>query len=223
MRQHRVIALAAAAALAVAGQSLTGRAAQPASAHPETPFDHLHFRSIGPAGMSGRIADIAVYEANPNIFYVGAAHGGVWKTVNGGTTFEDQFQHQGLMSIGDIAVAQNNPDLVWVGTGESNNRQSTSWGDGVFKSTDGGKTYANAGLKTSRHINRIVIDPRNTDTVFVAATGPLFGAGGERKRPGDRSLQQPDPLRLDISAAADGVLHERRWSRQRHLEIGRWR
>jgi len=92
MRQHRVIALAAAAALAVAGQSLTGRAAQPASAHPETPFDHLHFRSIGPAGMSGRIADIAVYEANPNIFYVGAAHGGVWKMTNGGTTFDDQLQ-----------------------------------------------------------------------------------------------------------------------------------
>jgi photosystem II stability/assembly factor-like uncharacterized protein len=208
MRQHRVIALAAAAALAVAGQSLTGRAAQPASAHPETPFDHLHFRSIGPAGMSGRIADIAVYEANPNIFYVGAAHGGVWKTVNGGTTFEDQFQHQGLMSIGDIAVAQNNPDLVWVGTGESNNRQSTSWGDGVFKSTDGGKTYANAGLKTSRHINRIVIDPRNTDTVFVAATGPLFGAGGERgvykTTDGGRSWKQV--LKVDDDTGANDLV-----------------
>ncbi|HTL45941.1 MAG TPA: hypothetical protein VL262_16505 [Vicinamibacterales bacterium] len=182
MRHYRVFALGVAAALAFGAQSLAGRAAQPsaAAAASETPFDHLHFRSIGPAGMSGRIADIAVYEANPNIFYVGAAHGGVWKTINGGTTFDDQLQHQGLMSIGDIAVAQNNPDVVWVGTGESNNRQSTSWGDGVFKSIDGGKTYTNVGLETSRHINRIVIDPRNTDVVFVAATGPLFGPGGER-------------------------------------------
>src|SRR4029079_4433993 len=93
---------------------------------------------------------------------------------------EAQFQDMGLMSIGDIAVSQNNPDLVFVGTGESNNRQSTSWGDGIYKSTDGGKTYTNIGLKASKHINRIVIDPRNNDVVWVAATGPLFGSGGER-------------------------------------------
>ena len=130
--------------------------------------------------MSGRIADLAVYEANPAIFYVGTAHGGVWKTTNDGTTFEAQFQDQGLISIGDVTVSQSNPDLVWVGTGESNNRQSTSWGDGVYKSTDGGKTYTNMGLKTSRFINRIVIDPRNNDVVFVAATGSLWGPGGER-------------------------------------------
>ena len=130
--------------------------------------------------MSGRIADVAVYEPNSNIWYVGTAHGGIWKTVNNGTTFEAQFQDQGLMSIGDIAVSQSNPDLVYVGTGESNNRQSTSWGDGVYKSTDGGKTYTNIGLKTSRHINRVVIDPRNNDVVWVAAIGPLFGPGGER-------------------------------------------
>ena len=90
-----------------------------------------------------------MYEANPAIFYVGTAHGGVWKTTNNGTTFEAQIQDRGLMSIGDVAVSQNNPDLVWVGTGESNNRQSTSWGDGVYKSTDGGKTYTNMGLRTS--------------------------------------------------------------------------
>ena len=130
--------------------------------------------------MSGRITDLAVYESNPSIFYVGTAHGGVWKTTNGGTTFEAQFQDQGLISIGDVTVSQNNPDLVWVGTGESNNRQSTSWGDGVYKSTDGGKTWTNMGLKTSRFINRIVIDPRNNDIVLVAATGSLFGPGGER-------------------------------------------
>jgi len=170
-------------ALALAGQALvvgTGQAPAPAASAPSGPFDALHFRQIGPASMSGRISDLAVYEANPAIYYVGTAHGGVWKTLNNGTTFEAQFQDQGLMSIGDVAISQNNPDLVWVGTGESNNRQSTSWGDGVYKSTDGGKTYVNVGLRTSKHINRILIDPRDNDIVFVAATGSLWGPGGER-------------------------------------------
>src|ERR1044071_1625083 len=125
-----------------------GRSAEqpPTSALSTRPFEHLHFRPIGPAGMSGRIADLAVYEANPSIFYVGSAHGGVWKTTNAGATFEPQFQDQGLISIGDVTVSQSNPDLLWVGSGESNNRQSTSWGDGVYKSLDGGKTFTNVGL-----------------------------------------------------------------------------
>src|SRR4029450_7107221 len=106
--------------------------------------------------------------------------GGIWKTTNAGTTFEAQFQDKGLIAIGDVTVSKSNPDLVWGGSGESNNRQSTSWGDAVSKSTEGGKTYDNVGLKNSKHINRIVIDPRNNDIVFVAATGPLFGPGGER-------------------------------------------
>ncbi len=143
-------------------------------------FDRLHFRSIGPATMSGRVADLAVYEANPSIYYVGTAHGGVWKTTNNGTTFTPQFQNEGLIAIGDVAVSPLNPDVVWVGAGESNNRQSTSWGGGVYKSTDGGTTFALMGLPTSKHINRIVIHPTNTDVVLVAATGPLFGSGGER-------------------------------------------
>jgi photosystem II stability/assembly factor-like uncharacterized protein len=208
MRHYRVFALGVAAALAFGAQSLTGRAAQASKTATGTPFDHLHFRSIGPAGMSGRIADIAVYEANPNIFYVGAAHGGVWKTINGGTTFEDQLQHEGVMSIGDIAVSPSNPDLVWVGTGESNNRQSTSWGDGVFKSTDGGKTYTDVGLKASRHINRIVIDPRNTDLVFVAATGPLFGSGGERGvyKTSDAGKTWKQVLKVDEDTGANDLV-----------------
>ncbi|MDQ8161706.1 MAG: hypothetical protein P3C10_03880 [Gemmatimonadota bacterium] len=143
-------------------------------------FDKLHFRSIGPATMSGRIADLAIYEANPAIWYVGTAHGGVWKTTSNGALFTPLFQDQGLIAIGDVAVSQINPDLVWVGTGESNNRQSTSWGSGVYKSTDGGKTFAMMGLPQSKHINRIVIHPTNNDVVLVAATGPLFGPGGER-------------------------------------------
>jgi hypothetical protein len=131
MKQSRLFAAGVAAALAFGGPSVIGRA-QSAGTVPSGPFDSLHWRPIGPASMSGRIADIAVYEPNSNIWYVGTAHGGVWKTVNNGTTFEAQFQDQGLMSIGDVAVSQSNPDLVYVGTGESNNRQSTR---GVTAST----------------------------------------------------------------------------------------
>jgi photosystem II stability/assembly factor-like uncharacterized protein len=143
-------------------------------------FEKLHFRSIGPAVMSGRIADFAVYEKNPSIWYVGTAHGGVWKTTSNGAILTPIFEDKGLMSIGDVTVSQQNPDVLWIGTGESNNRQSTSWGDGVFKSTDGGKTLQNVGLKDSKHIGRILIDPTNDDVVLVAATGPLFGSGGDR-------------------------------------------
>jgi photosystem II stability/assembly factor-like uncharacterized protein len=181
MRHYRSLSLIAALLAAFGASSLVRTEQAPVPAIPGGgPFDALHFRSIGPASMSGRISDLAVYEPNPAIYYVGTAHGGVWKTKNNGTTFEPQLQDQGLLSIGDVTVSQSNPDLVWVGKGESNNRQSTSWGDGVYKSTDGGKTYTNMGLLTSRAINRIVIDPRNNDVVFVAATGNLFGPGGER-------------------------------------------
>ena len=181
MRFYRLIGVALAAAIMFTGRPLAGRSEQAAATPPAaSALDALHFRQIGPASMSGRIADLAVYEANPSLYYVGTAHGGVWKTTNNGTTFEAQFQDQGLMSIGDVTISQSNPDLVWVGTGESNNRQSTSWGDGVYKSTDGGKTYTNMGLRASRHINRIVIDPRNNDVVLVAATGSLWGPGGDR-------------------------------------------
>ncbi|MEO6213259.1 MAG: hypothetical protein ABIP65_06495, partial [Vicinamibacterales bacterium] len=180
MKHVRLIVSALALAATLAATAMVGSGQQATAAMTGGPFDSLHFRAIGPASMSGRISDVAVFEANPSIFYVATAHGGVWKTINNGTTFEAQLQDQGLMSTGDIAVSQSNPDLVYVGTGESNNRQSTSWGEGVYKSTDGGKTYLHVGLRDSKHINRVVIDPRNTDTVFVASTGPLWGPGGER-------------------------------------------
>ena len=174
------IVLAVATALAGLA-SLSGQAPQPLDAVPVAEqFNGLHFRSIGPAVMSGRFSDVAVYEKNPKIFYLASSHSGLWKTINDGVTFVAQFQDQGLMSIGDVAVSQVNPDVVWVGTGEANNRQSTSWGDGVYKSTDGGKTFRNMGLRQSFHINRIVIDPANENTVFVAAQGNVFGAGGDR-------------------------------------------
>lgn len=211
MKRFRLIALFAILIFAVViptGVRIFGQAQPPAAGATSGPFDALHFRPIGPASMSGRISDLAVYEANPAIFYVGTAHGGVWKTTNNGTTFEAQFQDQGLMSIGDVAVSQNNPDLVWVGAGESNNRQSTSWGDGVYKSTDGGKTYTNVGVRTSRYISRIVIDPRNNDVVFVAGTGSLWGPGGERgvykTTDGGRTWKQA--LKVDDETGANDLV-----------------
>lgn len=172
-------------------------------------FERLHFRSIGPTTMSGRISDLAVYEANPSVYYAATAHGGVWKTTNNGTTFEPQFQDMGLIAIGDVTISQSNPELVWVGTGESNNRQSTSWGSGAYKSTDGGKTYAFMGLANSKHINRIVIHPTNNDVVLVAATGPLYGPGGDRgvfkTTDGGRTWTQV--LRVDDETGANDLVY----------------
>src|SRR5687768_12393849 len=171
-------------------------------------FKTLHFRSIGPATMSGRIADLAVLESNPAVYYVGTAHGGVWKTTSNGALFEPLFQNEGLISIGAVALSQRNPDLVWVGAGESNNRQSTSFGGGVYKSTDGGKTFQHMGLPNSRHINRIVIDPRNDEVVLVAATGPLFGAGGDRGvyRTADGGRTWKQVLKVDDDTGANDLV-----------------
>jgi len=155
-------------------------AASKPPAAPKGPFDQLAFREIGPASPSGRIDDFAVLERNPVIFYVAAATGGVWKTVNAGTTFEPVFDNEGSASVGDIAIAPDDPNLVWVGTGENNNRQSSSWGDGVYKSTDGGATWKTMGLPESRQIARIIVDPVDHDVVYVAALGNLWGSGGER-------------------------------------------
>src|SRR5262245_13622044 len=186
----------------------TSLAAQQPKAPVAEEFDRLHFRSIGPATMSGRIADLAVYERNPATYYVGTAHGGVWKTTSNGATYTPLFQNEGLISIGAVAVSQSNPDLVWVGAGESNNRQSTSWGGGIYKSTNGGQTFQHMGLPESRHINSIVIDPANNDVVLVAATGPLFGPGGDRgvfkTTDGGRSWKQV--IRVDAETGANSLV-----------------
>ncbi|MEO8450709.1 MAG: glycosyl hydrolase [Gemmatimonadota bacterium] len=144
------------------------------------PFDRLKFRNIGPAGMSGRIDAIAVFERDPRIFYIGTATGGVWKTVNNGITLTPVFDSMAVSSIGDVAIPRDDPNLVWVGTGEGNNRQSSSWGDGVYKSTDGGRSWKNMGLKDSKQIAKIVIDPVDHEVVYVAALGDLWRSGGER-------------------------------------------
>jgi photosystem II stability/assembly factor-like uncharacterized protein len=138
------------------------------------------FRSIGPASMGGRIDDIAAVDNNTYTYYVGFATGGVWKTTNNGTTFQPIFETYSTASIGDIAIAPSNPEIVWVGTGEANNRQSSSYGDGIYKSTNGGKTFTRMGLENSQTIARIVIDPKNPDVVYVAVLGHLFGPNQER-------------------------------------------
>src|SRR5258707_1081419 len=138
------------------------------------------WRGIGPASMGGRIDDIAPVEGNPYVYYVGFATGGVWKTVNNGTSFTPIFDTYSTASIGDIAIAPSNADIVWVGTGEANNRQSSSFGDGIYKSTNAGKTFAKMGLENSQTIARIVIDPKDANIVYVAVLGHLFGPNKER-------------------------------------------
>src|SRR5258708_8308968 len=157
-----------------------GLAAPGDERNPADKLKNLEFREIGPATMGGRIDDLEVVESNPNIVYVGTAEGGVWKTTNKGTTWEPVFDKESVSTIGDIAIAPSDSSVVWVGTGEPNNRQSSSWGDGAYKSLDGGKTWQNMGLRATRHIGRIVIHPRNPDVLYVAALGHLWGPNAER-------------------------------------------
>jgi photosystem II stability/assembly factor-like uncharacterized protein len=140
----------------------------------------FRFRSIGPASMGGRIDDFAVVNSDPSTIYIGFATGGVWKTVNNGITWTPIFDTYSVCSIGAIAVDQKNPNVLWVGTGEANNRQSSSFGDGIYKSTDGGKTFTHLGLKETQSIARIVVDPKDSNIVYVAALGHLFGPNPER-------------------------------------------
>lgn len=146
----------------------------------ETSIDGLRFRHVGPALMSGRIADFAVNPDNPTEYYVAVASGGVWKTVNSGNTYQPIFDSQGSYSIGVVTMDPNNSNVIWVGTGENNNQRSVAYGDGIYKSLDGGKSWQHMGLKTSEHIGSIVVDPNNSDVVYVAAVGPLWSAGGDR-------------------------------------------
>jgi photosystem II stability/assembly factor-like uncharacterized protein len=143
-------------------------------------FANLSPRSLGPTTMGGRVTDLAVYEKEPRIFYVASASGGLFKTVNGGITFTPTFDRENTISLGAAAVDQNNPDIVFVGTGEGTSRNSVAWGDGVYKTTDGGKTWTNMGLKDTKHIHKIKINPKNSNVVFVAALGHLWGPNPDR-------------------------------------------
>ncbi|MBM3907314.1 MAG: glycosyl hydrolase [Gemmatimonadetes bacterium] len=157
----------------------------PADTTPRSPFTTeafggLRARNVGPAMTSGRIGALAVHPHNPAIIYVGAASGNLWKTVNGGATWQPTFDREGSYSIGWITIDQRNPNIVWVGTGENNSLRSVAYGDGVYKSEDQGRSWKHVGLKQSEHIGKIVVDPTNSDIVYVAAQGPLWSAGGDR-------------------------------------------
>ena len=143
-------------------------------------FSGLKFRSIGPAVASGRVMSIAMNPKNKFEYYVGVASGGVWKTVNDGTTWTPVFDGEGSYSIGWVTLDPNDSSVVWVGSGESNSQRSVAWGDGIYRSEDGGKSWNNLGLKKSDHIGRVVIDPRDSKVVYVAAEGPLWGPAGDR-------------------------------------------
>jgi len=179
---------AALACLAVLCLALTTFAQQPTPTpeHPEDAttetksFDRLEWRSIGPANMGGRVADIEGVAGDPNVVYVATASGGLFKTTNGGVRWTPLFERQGTISIGDIALEPGNPEVVWLGTGESAVRNSVSYGDGVYKSTDGGRTWQHMGLRDSLHVSKILVHPRNPDVVYVGALGHAYGPNEER-------------------------------------------
>lgn len=152
---------------------------------PALPYDagtvsSISFRNVGPALTSGRVADIAVHPKHPNKWFVAAASGGVWYTENHGTTFSPIFDGYGSYSIACVEMAPSDPNTIWIGTGENNNQRSVAYGDGVYKSIDGGKSFTNMGLKKSEHIGNIIIHPTNENIVWVAAYGPVWSNGGER-------------------------------------------
>ena len=147
---------------------------------PQSWADQLHWRSIGPATMGGRIISLAVYEKEPSTWWAATASGGLLKTTNNGTTFEHQFDREAVVSIGHVAVAPSNKEIVWVGTGEANPRNSVSYGNGVYKSVDGGKTWSHMGLAKTFQTGRIAIHPKNPDIVYVGALGRLYGPNEDR-------------------------------------------
>ena len=167
MRRLFILSIAAASAAAQTPQLKDALAAIP-------------FRQIGPANMGGRVDDIAVVESDPRIMYVGSAAGGVFKTINAGVTWTPMTDKLPVSTIGDIAIAPSDPSIVYVGMGEANNRQSSSWGNGVYKSMDAGKTWVHLGLEETHHVGRIVVNPTNPDIVYVAAGGHLWGPNPER-------------------------------------------
>jgi len=179
MKKNSVFVLAVMLALSAVAWSETKPAEKQALLTAEI-LSGLEFRNIGPAMMSGRISDIAIHPKNRSLWYVAPGSGGVWKTENAGTTWTPIFDSQSSYSIGCLSLDPNNPDVIWVGTGENVSGRHVGFGDGVYKSLNGGKTWTNMGLAKSEHIARILVDPRDSNTVYVAAEGPLWSSGGER-------------------------------------------
>jgi photosystem II stability/assembly factor-like uncharacterized protein len=179
-----ILPAAAAGCLAVAGLLWAQVAIRPPAPKINMSTDPIlrpfEFRSIGPAVMMGRLDDIQGSEKDPMLLYIGFATGGLWKSTDAGNHWHSEFDQMANESIGAIGIAPSDPNVVYVGTGEANNRQSSSIGDGVWGTTDGGKTWNHLGLEDTQSINRIAIDPRNPRVVFVAAVGHLFGPNKER-------------------------------------------
>jgi photosystem II stability/assembly factor-like uncharacterized protein len=186
MRRYRVLAavvtalVSLAPLLAAEAPAKANQAEKPKELMSADTFAGLELRGIGPAVTSGRVADFAVDPANRSHYVVAVASGGVWLTINAGTTWKPIFDGQGSYSIGCVALDPHNPHVIWVGTGENNSQRSVGYGDGVYRSRDDGKTWENLGLKTSEHIGKILFDPRDSQVVYVAAQGPLWGPGGDR-------------------------------------------
>ncbi|MDE3137989.1 MAG: hypothetical protein KGL59_15515, partial [Acidobacteriota bacterium] len=175
-RWFTALAVSAACSLAL----LPGAKAQDANGKPNDVFSHMHFQNLGPAVSGGRVASVVGVPGNPNVYYVGAAGGGVWKTTNGGDSWKAIFQHESTSSIGAIALAPSNPQLVWVGTGEANIRNDIIDGAGVYFSPDGGNTWNFMGLGDAGQISTILVDPHDSNTVFVGVLGHAWAPNAER-------------------------------------------
>jgi photosystem II stability/assembly factor-like uncharacterized protein len=220
-------ALLAAAPGAAAGQRRRGSADAKPIGMPAM-LAGIGLRSIGPALTSGRVIAFAVNPADSTQYFIAAASGGVWKTVNNGTTWTPVFDSQGSYSIGAIVIDPRFPNIVWVGTGELNAQRSVGYGDGVYRSEDGGRTWKNVGLKGTEHIGRIAIDPRDSNTVYVAAQGPLWNGGGERGLykttnggvTWNRVLHVSDDTGITdvvIDPTTPTIVYAAAWQRRRHV------
>ncbi len=191
-------------------------------------FTGLSLREIGPAVTSGRISDLAIHPKNPATYYAAVASGGVWKTINSGTTWTPIFDSQGSYSIGCVTLDPNDPLVVWVGTGENNSQRSVGYGDGVYRSLDGGKTWENMGLKNSEHIAKIVVHPQNSNIVYVASQGPLWAPGGDRGlyKSTDRGKTWDHVLKISENTGVTDIVYDPRnpdilyaasYQRRRHV------
>jgi photosystem II stability/assembly factor-like uncharacterized protein len=180
MKNQLLFIITLASAFTINAQKKNTTPAAPALPYDEGTVSSIAFRNVGPALTSGRVADIAIHPKHQNKWFVAAASGGVWYTENHGTTFSPIFDGYGSYSIACVEIAPSDPNTIWVGTGENNNQRSVAYGDGVYKSIDGGKSFTNMGLKKSEHIGNIIIHPTNENIVWVAAYGPVWSNGGER-------------------------------------------